>query len=156
MNAQVIVGATVVLAVVFGVAGVGKMLAPNRHFDVVVGGLEVVLAIGLASGLVPALIAVSAFLVTLIYAAHAFRPLGRPCSCFGDRLPQTTVWAQRWRNGLLLTVAAFLVVLRLQPTPSLRNFPALAITIGAVVAAALIAGPWMATWLRPAELPRTN
>ena len=39
---------------------------------VVVGGLEVVLAIGLVSGLVPALIAVSAFLVTLIYAAHAF------------------------------------------------------------------------------------
>jgi len=146
---NVATGITISLAFVFGFAGGAKALGSDGLGDYELATGEILLALWLLTGIAPVLAALLALLVMMAYVVHAFRPNTGECSCFGRRLPTTTVQAQRYRNALLLTTASVLLVLRLSSTEGVGDEPVISTTAGLVFAAAIVFGPWLIQWVRP-------
>jgi hypothetical protein len=136
----------VAYATVLAAAGVGKLL-DRGSWNLLLGIGEVVLAAAVMLATPWLVVRLVALAVALAYAGHALRLRQQaPCACFGQRLPRTSVAGQRWRNLLLLAVAAILAALGggIGPLPEVAVVD---VALGVCVGVSLVAGPWLAQWL---------
>jgi hypothetical protein len=145
-----VAAAAVLLASAFGKLSSSGAPAADRA----VGTAEAALAALLLSGVAPVIAAAATVAAAGGFVVHAFtrRPEER-CSCFGSWLPTTSVAGQRARNAALLVVATadFAVVTAIATDGGGgSHHPVLAVTGGIVTGAAMVAGPWLADWVRVA------
>jgi hypothetical protein len=119
----------VLLAGVFGVSAIGKIISPSSFYAfarglgwiaiiptvallVVIVGLELVLALALLFRKTSHLAIAGSFVVlvlftaVLMYASHSEGTVASTCGCFGELLPAGTLDASILRNLVLLALCA--------------------------------------------------
>lgn len=144
--------AAVTVATVVGVAGVGKLTAPAARWDRILGVFELFFGAVIFLSIFPIVVAGAMIVLSVVYIGDSLRRSDdEPCSCFGSRLPQTTLVGQRYRNGALLAVAIAYLGLVLATNRDNASQPIVATASGLVAGVALVAGPWLLEWARPGK-----
>jgi hypothetical protein len=147
----------VVLATVFGSAGMGKLIGGGTTQDHLIALLEGAVALCVLVPPVRLVGALAAAFLSFSYVVHAFiRPGANRCHCFGERLPSTSLTGQRWRNATLAIVstsctAAILMAASDSVATSLFDYLG-----GVALGGFVISVPWVLDWLQSAKRPQVG
>ena len=99
--------ASVAVATVIGVAGIGKLSSRPHPRDAGVALAELLLAGGLVDSSTRQLATLASVCLFGLYVVYSFHSDQQRCRCFGQSMPSTSARAQRARNlGTLLFAVA--------------------------------------------------
>lgn len=140
------------LGLVFVVAAVGKLASIKSMMDVLIGVPELILGILLFIQIGLLVVGVASLIISLAYTARAVIRPGE-CACFGQRLPSTSRRGQIVRNSFMTTLAIATVTITASSTGNGgADFPWVDFSLGLVVGAGVVVGPWIVRWLRQDEV----
>jgi hypothetical protein len=147
--------ASVAVASVLAIAGIGKMLFANGPMDRPLALVELILSAVLLMPSWRLWTMLAATFLSVAFVVHAFRTRQQVCYCFGRALPTTQIAGQRWRNISLLVISLSGVITALR-TPLAITTPVFDYGAGILLGVITVGSPWLIDLVSRSTLDRTD